>query len=230
VDGLEEIKMRKQFETKLNELRDDILHMGTMVEEELRLAMRALNNLDKELARQVMTFDDKVNAERFVIEEKCVQLIATQQPTARDLRAIVAVMNMIVDLERMGDQAKGIGKLVPHLPEFPKGTQPTELNEMGDLVGAMLRQCMTAYADSNVELAELTARQDDEVDTLFARFFLRMMEMMTETKKQKVVQASYEMVRAGQELERFGDLATNIAERIIYIVTGKLHEINVDPG
>ncbi|HEX2906352.1 MAG TPA: phosphate signaling complex protein PhoU [Phototrophicaceae bacterium] len=221
--------MRKQFGTKLNELRDEILEMGKMVEEELKLALKALNKLDKELARQVIEFDASVNAKRFAIEEKCVQLIATQQPAASDLRAIVAVMNMIVDLERMGDQAKGIAKVIPRLNEFPGGTQPTELKQMGDIVGVMLSQCMEAYAQNNVGLAEHTAKQDDEVDHLYATFFAHIIAMMAETKKQKVVQASYEVLRAGQELERFGDLATNIAERVIYIATGKVHEVNVEP-
>ncbi len=220
--------MRKQFETKLNELRDEILKMGQMVGEELNLALRALDKVDREMARQVIEADAAVNAQRFLIEEKCVELIATQQPAARDLRAIVAVMNMIVDLERMGDQAKGIAKVIPHLTEFPKGVDASELKQMGSLVGAMLRQGLEAYADNNISLAELTAKQDDEVDKLFSRFFARIIENMADTKKQKVVQASYEVLRAAQELERFGDLATNIAERVVYIGTGKLHEVNVE--
>jgi len=221
--------MRRQFEIKLNELQDEILHMGQMVEEELTLALQALESLDKKQARRVVDFDATVNAQRYAIEEKCLQLIATQQPAARDLRAIVAVMNMIVDLERMGDQAKGIAKVIPRIAEFPGGAPPPELKQMGEMVGAMLGQCMTAYARNDVGLAELTARQDDEVDRLYSRFFSRIIEMMAETKKQKVVQTSYEILRAGQELERFGDLATNIAERVIFIATGRINEVNVEP-
>lgn len=221
--------MRREYDIKLNQLKDEILQMGRMVEEELRMALKALDKLDKKLARQVVEFDASVNAQRFAIEEKCVQLIATQQPAARDLRSIVAVMNMIVDLERMGDQAKGIGKVIPRISEYPKGIQPPELKQMGEIVGTMLTQCMTAYAQDNVQLAELTAQQDSEVDRLYARFFSRIIELMADTKKQEVVQTSYEILRAGQELERFGDLATNIAERIIYIATGKISEVNVEP-
>lgn len=221
--------MRKQFEIKLNELRDDILKMGLMVEEELKLALRALDKLDKDLARQVINADAAVNAQRFMIEEKCVELIATQQPAARDLRAIVAVMNMIIDLERMGDQAKGIAKVIPRLTEYPKGLHPPELKQMGEIVGTMLKQTLAAYAENNVSLAELTAKQDDEVDSLYSRLFSRTIDNMTGTKKQKIVQASYEILRAAQELERFGDLATNIAERVIYVVTGRFQEVNIEP-
>jgi phosphate transport system protein len=221
--------MRREYEIKLLQLREEILQMGKMVEEELQLALKALKHLDKKLARKVVEFDSSVNAQRFAIEEKCVQLIATQQPAARDLRSIVAVMNMIVDLERMGDQAKGIGKVIPRIPEYPKGVQPPELVQMGEMVGAMLTQCMTAYAQDNVHLAELTAQQDNEVDRLYSRFFQRIIELMAETKKPEVVEAAYEILRAGQELERFGDLATNIAERVIYIATGRISETNPEP-
>jgi phosphate transport system protein len=221
--------MRERFERKLNELRDDILKMGSMVEEELKLALRALEALDTNLACQVFDADTAVNAMRFSIEEKCFELIVTQQPAAGDLRAIVAVMNMIVDLERMGDQAKGIAKVISHMVvKYPNRSQPPELEQMGDMVGIMLRQSMTAYAHNNVDLAELVASQDDEVDRLYARVFTQIMEQMAQTKNPDKVEASYEILRAARELERFGDLATNIAERVIYRVTGKLHEVNVD--
>lgn len=219
--------MRRQFEIRLGELRDDILKMGRMVDEELKLALKALDTLDAALAHQVMEADAAVNAERFSIEGKCFELIATQQPTARDLRAIVAVINMIVDLERMGDQAKGIAKLVPRLAEHPKQPQPPEMKQMRDLVSAMLTQSMAAYAQNSVDLAALVANQEDEVDSLYRSVFAQTMEGMAKTRKQKKVEAYYQVLRVAQELERFGDLATNIAERVIYIVTGKLHEVNV---
>src|SRR4051794_55682 len=95
--------MRKQLENKLQELQNEILNMGRMVEKQVQLALKALETVDKGLSHEVIQADAAVNAQRFLIEEKCVELIATQQPAARDLRAIVAVMNMIVDLERMGD-------------------------------------------------------------------------------------------------------------------------------
>ena len=220
--------MRERFERKLSELRDDILRMGSMVEEELKLALRALDELDLDLARQVFDADQKVNAMRFSIEEKCFALIVTQQPAAGDLRAIVAVMNMIVDLERMGDQAKGIAKVIPHLKQFANRPRPPQIKQMGDMVGTMLHDSMTAYAQANVDLARLVADRDDEVDKYYAQIFTRIMEQIAETKSQDQVETSYEILRAARELERFGDLATNIAERVIYRVTGNLHETNTD--
>jgi phosphate transport system protein len=220
--------MRERFERKLNELRDGILKMGSMVEEELNLALRALEMLDADLANQVFEADNKVNAARFEIEDKCFGLIVTQQPAAGDLRAIVAVQNMIVDLERMGDQAKGIAKVIPHIVQYPNRLQLRELKQMGIMVSAMLRQSMAAYAHDNVELAQLVASQDDDVDGLYARVFTQIMQYMAEIESPDKVEVTYETLRVARELERFGDLATNIAERVIYRVTGKLNEINVD--
>jgi phosphate transport system protein len=221
--------MRSRFDSKLIELREDILRMGSMVESQLRLALQALEELDVDLGRQIVNTDAEVNALRFTIEDKCVELIATQQPAARDLRSIVAVMNMIVDLERMGDQAKGIAKIIPRLQEYPKLVHLPELKRMADIACQMLSQCMTAYAEGKTGLARLVAAQDDEVDSLYTRVFTQIMENMAESKKQKKIQASYDVLRIAQEIERFSDLATNVAERIIYIATGIVQEMNVEP-
>ena len=220
--------MRERFERKLSELRDDILKMGSMVDEELKLAIEALNAMDEDLGQRVYEADKAVNEMRFSVEEKCFALIVTQQPAASDLRAIVAVMNMIVDLERMGDQTKGIVKVIPHLLKYPNQTQPPELKLMGEKVGNMLRDSMTAYAHDDVELAQHVADEDDEVDRLYAMVFTSIMEAMAKTKKTHKVEAAYEMLRVGRELERFGDLATNIAERVIYRVEGWIQEVNTD--
>ena len=221
--------MRKQFENKLHELQNEILKMGHMVEKQLQLALKALETVDKGLAHQVIHADAAVNAQRFFIEEKCVELIATQQPAARDLRAIVAVMNMIVDLERMGDEAKEIAGGVLRLAEHPKGSQPTELKQIGEMVGALLSQVLAAYVENTALLAEVIGKQNRDVHDLYSRLFSHIIENMAETKKRKRVLEAYEILRAAQKLERIGDLATNIAERVIYVATGKLQEIHVEP-
>ncbi|MBI3960639.1 MAG: phosphate signaling complex protein PhoU [Chloroflexi bacterium] len=219
---------RERFERKLNELRADILAMGSLVEEELHMALEALRTLDPQIAAAVNEKDVVVNQTRFAIEEKCFALIVTQQPAARDLRAIITAMNMIVDLERMGDQAKGIAKVVRHLQQFPEQERPTGLEAMGQMVSQMIRQAMTAYAHDNVDLARLVATQDDEVDTLYARVFTDIMLRMAQVQESEQIEASYEILRSARELERFGDLATNVAERVIYLVTGSMSEINRD--
>ena len=220
--------IRARFERKLSELRDEILLMGSMVEQELRVALEAYRTLDAEKAKEVIATDRVVNRTRFEIEEKCFALIVTQQPAARDLRAIVTVMNMIVDLERMGDQAKYIAKVVPHMVHSSDIPRPRELWQMSTMVGRMLNQTMTAYAHDNVDLALQVARQDDDVDALYAKVFAQIMDHMAQVGSSEKVEATYEALRAARELERYGDLATNIAERVIYMVTGRFQEINVD--
>jgi phosphate transport system protein len=222
------MRIRLRFDQQLEELRGDVLKMSRMVEHELQVAMDALENLDTEQARVVFALDNEVNLARFEIEEKCFGLIVTQQPAARDLRSIVTVMNMIIDLERMGDQAKGIAKVVPHMVQSPDIPRPAELHQMGVQVGRMLNQTMTAYAHDNVDLALAVAKQDDEVDALYAHVFSQIMAHMANAKTPDKIEASYEALRAARELERFGDLATNLAERVIYMVTGRFQEINTD--
>lgn len=221
--------VRAHFDRKLSDLRDGILLMGSRVEEEMRLALEALATLNLDKANEVFAADRIVNRMRFEIEEQCFSLIVTQQPAARDLRTIMTAMNMIVDLERMGDQTKGIAKVIPHLLKHPLIDRPVELKQMGELTSRMLNQVLLAYARANVDLARMVGQQDDEVDMLYAQVFNKIMLQMAHTNSPDQIEASYELLRVARELERFGDLATNIAERVVYLVTGTLEEINVDP-
>ena len=212
--------MRTQFDKQLNKLQTDVLDMGKVVEDQLKLALKALKKLDIAQAKAVCANDEKVNAHRLAIEEKCFRLIVTQQPAARDLRAIIAVNMMIVDLERMGDQAKNIGRIIPMLANFPKWTAMVELQDMGDMVGAMLHQSMDAYAHHNLDLANFVTNRDSKVDELFDSVVTKVMEKMASTQKQKKVKAAYDVLSIARALERFGDQAVNIAERVVYISTG----------
>jgi phosphate transport system protein len=220
--------IRARFEQQLAELRDDILRMGKMVEDQLLLALQALDTLDVKLAQQVHTVDVEVNKLRFDTEEKCFTIIVMQQPAARDLRAVVSVMNIIVDLERMGDQSKGIAKVIPHLRQQTKQVSLPELKQMGDLVINMLRQAMQAYASDSVTLARIVCAQDNDVDKLYAQVFAKLINQMADDNLAEEIESSYERLRVARELERFGDLSTNIAERVIYRVTGELKELNTD--
>lgn len=222
------MSIRERFEQKLAGLRDDVLAMGSAVGEQLEVAMTSLYNLNVDLARQVYVMDLAVNKARFDIEEKAFALIVTQQPAAGDLRAIVAVMNMIVDLERMGDHAKGVAKVVTYIYNNPARKPPPQLKQMGEMVTSMLRQTMNAYANNNVELARFVAKQDDEIDQMYGMVFSQVMAAMAKTKKAAKVETNYEFLRVARELERFGDLSTNIAERVVYRVTGSFDEINRD--
>jgi phosphate transport system protein len=214
--------MRKRFDKKLHQLQKEIMTMGRKVEKQLQASLKALKNLDAELAQKVIAGDEAINARRNSIEAKCFELIVTQQPAAGDLRAIMAVINMIVDLERMGDQAKNVAKIVSNLADHPTWAEVEGIQHIGQLVISMLNQSLLAYEQSDVRLAEFVLAQDKEVDAIFDQVLNQVMEMMAQTTQQDKVEAEYDILRAARELERFGDLATNIAERVIYISTGEV--------
>ncbi len=220
--------IRERFERALGALHDNILSMGSQVQDQIRLALQALQNLDLQMAQEVQIADNAVNQARFDIEEECFALIVTQQPAARDLRAIVSAMNIIVDLERIGDQAKGIAKVIPHLVKNPPADWPPELQRMGTLAVTMLHQAMLSYAHDNTDLARTLSNMDNEMDAMYASVFSQVMFQMAQAAHPERVEAAYELLRVARELERMGDLATNISERVIYVKTGRMTEMNVD--
>lgn len=218
--------MRAQFTQALRDLRDDILMMGSLVQEQHSLTLHALENLDVKAAAEVIAMDRQINEQRFEIEEKCLVLVSTQQPTARDVRLIFAATNMIVDLERMGDQCKGVARVIPTLLKHPGLSRPAELQRMGREVGQMLQDVLRAYAHDDVELANKTCEVDDQIDALYANVFTQVLYTMARLENTDEIEAVYHQLRAAREFERFGDLVTNVAERSIYLVTGSMRELN----
>lgn len=216
---------REQFEHELNNLRSSVIRMGSVVENQLDLALQAFEKLDLDLARQVVAMDQDVNALRFSIEEACFLLIVTQQPAARDLRAIIAALNVIVDLERVGDKAKDLVSTIAPILEKPNRKRPAELSRMGALVRAMLQQCLEAYAQNSSDLARQVPTQAGELDALFTAVLDQTIEEIAKAKKEKKVTAAFGVLRAAQHLDRIGDLAVNVAERIVYIETGNVQEM-----
>jgi phosphate transport system protein len=174
------------------------------------------------MAKQVSAYDREVNRLRFEIEERCFVLIATEAPAARDLRLIFAAANMIVDLERMGDQAKGLAKATRKLKKEPAIVRPAELQQMGALVGSMLDDALRAYADGDLELSRQISLRDREVDALFSNVFSQITHMLAEAGDPARVRIIYNLLRAAREIERFGDLVSNFSERSVYLITGEM--------
>ncbi|HML22883.1 MAG TPA: phosphate signaling complex protein PhoU [Aggregatilinea sp.] len=218
---------REQFERELQQLSTSVQHMGNMVENQLKLALDAFEALDLEQARLVAAIDRDVNAQRFAIEETCFKIIVTQQPAARDLRAIIAALNIIVDLERIGDKAKDLTNTIPDILAKPSRRRPPELARMGELVRSMLQQCMEAYATKSTDLAKQVPEQADQLDKLFDSTVNYIVEDILKAKKEKKITAAFAVLRAAQHLDRIGDLAVNVAERIVYIETGNVEEMKV---
>lgn len=215
---------RKIYSEQLNDLREKTIALGRMVEEHLKLSLEALEKTDVKLAKQVRKADKKVNAARFAIEEQCTSLIALQQPVlAGDLRVVLAMLYMIVDLERVGDKTKTIAKTVIQMGKNANTDLPAELQKMGDKVIGLLEQSLKAFELDNIDLAKQVIFQDDKVDRLFSEIVGQLSEEHHDEFAMDV-----QILTVARALERCGDLSANVAERVIYIATGKVRDVDVD--
>ena len=209
---------RVHFERHLHDLQDHVLEMGSMVETALYRSMEALKNRDTDLAKQVMEDDSLIDEKRYEIEEEAIDLIVTQQPMASDLRVIVAVLNIIVDLERIGDHAEGIGKITLLIGDEPPLKPLIDLPRMTELTGSMLRRTLQAFINHDADSAGKIISEDDAIDNLYDQVFRELLLFMMEDPK--TVTRATRLIWVAHNLERSADRVTNIAERIIYVVTG----------
>lgn len=216
---------RADFDRELRQLQDDLLELGSMVEKAVAKAITALKGRDLEMSHHVVAEDDLIDHKRFQLEEQCVELIATQQPLARDLRAIISVLHISVELERMGDYAEGIAKISIMMGNEPPLKPLIDIPRMAEKSMDMLRRSLDALVKRDVEAAEKVCRDDDEVDALYDQVYRELIFFMIQDPK--TVQRATYLLWVAHDLERVADRATNIAERVIFLVTGKLVEINV---
>ncbi len=215
--------IRKTFHESLREIQNEMLYMGSMVEKAIARSIEALKERDLALAHQIIADDLKINEKRFSIEEKCIQLIATQQPMASDLRIIVSVLNVISELERIGDHAEGIAKIVVMIGDEPPLKPLIDLPRMAENTIDMLRQSLNAFVNRDVEAAVRIAAEDDEVDNLYDQVFRELLTFMVEDPR--TITRATRLMWVGHNLERSADRVTNICERVVFVVTGKMVEI-----
>jgi len=213
------------LERLLAEIQEEMLVMADMVESAIQRSIQALKGRDVALARQVIADDVKINLKRYNTEERCLELIATQQPLAGDLRTIVAVLYMIVDLERIGDHAEGIAKIVVMLADEPPLKPYIDLPRMADIAVDMLRESLEAFKHRDAERARVVMNRDDEVDALYDQVYRELLTYMIEDPH--TIERATHLIWVGHNLERMADRVTNICERVIYLVTGKVEELNV---
>ena len=216
---------RTSFERHLHALQDEVLVLGSMVEKAIYRSMEALKNRDLELARQVIADDSEIDRTRYDIEEKCVELIVTQQPVASDLRIIVAVLNIIIDLERIGDHAEGIGKIAVMIGNEPPLKPLIDLPRMAQKTGDMLRRSLDAFTNRDAETARQISKEDDEIDALYDQVFRELFTFMAEDSN--TITRATRLIWVAHNLERSADRVTNICERVVFVVTGKMEEIGV---
>jgi len=217
--------VRSSFERQLSEVEEDMLVMAGMVERAIERSIDALKNRDIELARVVITEDTEINAKRFETEEKCLELLATQQPMAHDLRTIVAILHIIVDLERMGDHAEGIAKIAIMLADDPPLKPYIDIPRMAEVATRMLSQSLDAFKRKDVELARKVCDEDDLVDQLYDQVYHELIVFMLNDPR--TIERATHITWIAHNLERIADRVTNICERVVYMEQGKYEELNV---
>ena len=198
--------------------------MGSMVSKATMLAIQALQNRDLTLAKQIIADDEKINHKRFDIEEKCIQLIATQQPMASDLRIIVSALNIITELERIGDYAEGNAKITIMIGDEPPLKPLIDIPRMAEKTVDMLNRSLTAFIDHDAEAARKISAEDDFIDNLYDQVFRELLTFMAQDPK--TITRATRLIWVTHNLERSADRVTNICERIVFLVTGKMQEIN----
>ncbi|GAB6100588.1 phosphate signaling complex protein PhoU [Halanaerocella petrolearia] len=211
--------MRQNFEEKLEELNQDLLKMGSMVEERIHQAITALKEQDLDLATEVIENDDDLDDFEADIEQRCIQLIALQQPVAKDLRRIDMISKMANGLERIGDLAQNIAEIAQEISDEELIKPLVDLPRMGEIVQQMLRKGLDAFVNSNVELAEEIGEKDKEVNELDNQILRELLTYMMENPES--IRQGNKLMFVSKHLERIGDHAKNISEEVIYIVTGE---------
>ncbi len=216
---------RTAFERQLTEVQEDMLVLASMVESAIERSIRALKERDVELARVIIADDVRINGKRYDIEEKCLELIATQQPLASDLRTIVSVLYIIVDLERMGDHAEGVAKIALLLADEPPLKPYIDVPRMAEIGIRMLNASLEAFKDRDAQRARLICNEDDEVDGLYDQVYRELLTFMAQDPR--TIQRATYLIWVAHNLERIADRVTNICERVVYLVEGRLEEMNV---
>jgi phosphate transport system protein len=216
---------RATFERQLSEIEEDMLVLAGMVERAIDRAIDALKNRDTDLARVVILEDLDINRKRYETEERCLELLATQQPMARDLRTIVAVLHVIVDLERMGDHAEGIAKVAIMLADEPPLKPYIDIPRMAEVGIRMLRGSIEAFKQRDVDMARRVCDDDDEVDALYDQVYRELITFMINDPR--TIERATHITWIAHNLERIADRVTNICERVVYMVQGRIEELNV---
>lgn len=216
---------REAYHKALKEVQDELQSMASMVATAIKNSMEALKSRDIEASKLVVKNDIYVNKKRFDIEEKCIRLIATQQPMAVDLRTLAAIINVITDLERIGDHAEGIAKISIAIGDGPLVKPLIDMPVMVDKALSMLKRCMRAFMDRDAETAKKICDEDDEVDAFYDAIYNELVLLMVENPK--IIKDATYLIWAAHNVERIADRVTNIAERVVYMVTGKMEEMNV---
>lgn len=212
---------REGFDKSLSGLQQEMLRMGSMVEEAIHLAIQSLSKQDLSLAGKIIENDDLIDELSDKIEDDCIRLIALQQPLARDLRIITTVLKTVTDLERIADHATNIAEIVQRIGNTKLIKPLVDIPKMAGMVEGMVRNSLKAFVDRDVASAKETCRKDDAVDKLYEELFVELSSLVAAGGDSERAVQALNLLFVARFLERVGDHTTNIGERTIYLVTGK---------
>jgi phosphate transport system protein len=217
---------RQTLDQDMDRLQDELLALGILVEEAIVGSVDTLKRRDFAGSRRLIAADRTINERRFAIEEDTITLIATQQPMAGDMRLLAAILEIVTELERMGDYAKGIARINLRIGEQPLIKPLVDLPAMARTARDMLRAALKAFIQRDVEAARSIPRRDEEVDALYNQVYRELVCYILEDPH--VIEQANQLMWAAHNLERTADRVTNLCERVLYMVTGELTELNTD--
>jgi len=218
------LKTRQTFDQEIQRLLDEIMVMGSMVEAAIMESVEALKARNLEKSERLIEGDRAINERRYTIESDTLTLIATQQPMAGDLRMLAAVLEIVTELERIGDYAKGISRINLMIGNRPLLKPLVDIPRMAELSMDMLRRALDAFVQRDAETARAIPREDDEMDDLYNQIYRELLVFILEDTS-TIEQANY-LLWAAHNLERAADRVTNICERVVFTVTGEMKELD----
>lgn len=216
--------MRSRFDEQLEKLNYVMIEMGSLIESSIDLAITALVKQDVEKAKTAIRFDEEINQKEKEIENLCLKLLLQQQPVAKDLRVISSALKMITDMERIGDQSSDIAEITIQLANMPYIYKISHLQEMAKETSQMVIKSLEAYVNKDLDLANDVIARDDTVDQLFVQIKSELIQLINEDARNGEQAADFLMI--AKYFERIGDHATNIAEWVIFSITGVHEDMN----
>lgn len=217
---------RETLDRQIRQLQDEVLLLGSMAEQALLNAVDALKHRDIQSARRIYANDININEKRYALENGLIIIIATQQPMARDLRVLISALETIIELERIGDYAKGIAKVVINLEDHDIPVPIREFTQMVELSTDMLHRSLGALINEDAKAAREIVQEDDEIDALYNKSYNAIVSSMIANPE--IIDDANLLVWVAHNLERAADRCTNICERTVYIATGELLEMDTD--
>jgi phosphate transport system protein len=214
---------RQTFETEIQHVKDEVLVLGSMVEQAIHRSVEDLKKRDLKAAQKLIEDDLEINKKRFEIENKLMVLIATQQPMAHDLRLLASTFEIISELERMGDYAKGIANINLRMGDEPLLKPLIDIPRMAEKGADMLHRALTAFVNEDVDAAKTIPAEDDEVDALYNQIYRELMTFIIADPK--TIERANWLLWVAHNLERLADRVTNICERTVFIATGEMREV-----